>query len=320
MADLTSVGVTSGVPSSGTGTVGTINYLAAVGLPISNGSTSAPVTVAITGTASAVTSTMSALVVSLSPNSSVRTMTLSSNPTVILSSNPTVIPSSVFTVTLSSNPTVIASSDMAITSITSGTVAIGNAGTIAAVKSGLTLASSTDAALVVQISPLSVNPNGQQPSSNSSPVVISSNQSPFAIYVTSGTVTMSSNPTVIPSSVTSVSLSTTVGLTISSVIISTTTNATLVSSTPRQLCKVECFNLSTTPGFLKMYNLSSVPTAGSSLVFNRYPVPTNGFISTVEISDTYSTGLAYTFTANLIDSDTTAIQTSSTYVVNLHYR
>jgi len=101
---------------------------------------------------------------------------------------------------------------------------------------------------------------------------------------------------------------------------STTTNATLVSSTPRQLNKVECFNLSTTPGFLKMYNLSSVPTVGSSLVFNRYPVPTNGFISTVELSDTYSTGLAYTFTANLIDSDTTAIQTSSTYVVNLHYR
>jgi hypothetical protein len=107
MADLTSVGVTSGVPSSGTGTVATINYLTQVGAPISNGSTSAPVTVAITGNASAVTSSMNALVVVLSPNSSVRTTTLSSNPTVI--------PSSVATVTLSSNPT--------ITSLTSGTVA-----------------------------------------------------------------------------------------------------------------------------------------------------------------------------------------------------
>lgn len=124
MADLISVGVTSGVPSSGTGTVATINQLIAVGAPISNGSTSAPVTVAITGSASAVTSTMAALVTTLSPNSSARTValsssptvtlssaialssgivTLSSNPTVILSSNPTVIPSSAFQVTLTSN-------------------------------------------------------------------------------------------------------------------------------------------------------------------------------------------------------------------------
>jgi hypothetical protein len=176
MADLTSVGVTSGVPSSGTGTVGTINYLTQVGAPISNGSTSAPVTVAITGNASAVTSSMNALVVSISPNSSVRTMTLSSNPTVTLSSNPTVIASSVWTVTLSSNPTVIASSDAAITSISSGTVAIGNAGTIAAVKAANTAPSSADPGLVVSISPNSINANGQALMTGSAPVTIASDQ------------------------------------------------------------------------------------------------------------------------------------------------
>lgn len=312
MADLTSVGVTSGVPSSGTGTVGTINYLTAVGAPISNGSTTTPVTVAITGNASAVTSSMNALVVSLSPNSSVRTTTLSSNPTVI--------PSSVYTVTLSSNPTVIASSDMAITSLSSGVVALANGANVAAVKAGNTLASSADPALVVQISPLSVNPNGQQPSSNSSPVVISSNQSPFAIYVTSGTVTLSSNPTVIPSSVMSVAPSTTVGLTISSFILSTTTNATLVSSAARQLCKVEGFSISTTPVYVKMYNLSSVPTAGSSLVVNRYILQAPGFITTSELGDSYVTGLSYTVTSALADSDTTAVATSSAYTLSLHYR
>lgn len=312
MADLTSVGVTSGIPSSGTGTVATINYLTQVGSPISNGSTSALVTVAITGSASAVTSTMSALVVSLSPNSSVRTFTLSSNPTVI------------------------ASSDMAITSISSGLIAISNGANTAAVKAGNTLASSADPALVVQISPLSVNPNGQQPSSNSSPVVISSNQTVIPVYVSSGLITpssnftvilssnpttiLSSNPTVIPSSVTSVAPSTTVGLTISSVIISTTTNATLVSSTPRSLYKIEVFNISSTPGYLKMYNLASSPTVGSSLVVARYAAVSNGFISTTDIGDLYTTGLSYTFTTNLIDTDTTAIATSSTYIVNLHYR
>src|SRR6185436_3589535 len=157
MADLTSVGVTSGVPSSGTGTVATINQLIAVGAPISNGSTSAPVTVAITGNASAVTSSMNALVVSLSPNSSVRTMTLSSNPTVIASS--------VWTVTLSSNPTVIASSDMAITSISSGAVSIINGANTAAVMAGSSTPTSTCAALVVAISPNTQNANGQTTSS-----------------------------------------------------------------------------------------------------------------------------------------------------------
>src|SRR5882672_7362626 len=69
MADLTSVGVTSGVPSSGTGTAATINQLIIVGSPISNGSTSAPVLVNISGTSSTITSTMSALNVAVSPNS-----------------------------------------------------------------------------------------------------------------------------------------------------------------------------------------------------------------------------------------------------------
>jgi len=319
MADLTSVGVTSGVPSSGTGDVATINQLIKVGSPISNGSTSAPVIASLVGPSSTVTSSMTGVVTALSYISSA---TVLPSVTSLSSGTVNVTSGTLGTVVSLTSGTVNLTSGTlgTLVSLTSGIVGIGNAGTVAAVKAGNTLASSADPSLVVQISPLSVNPNGQQPSSNSSPVVISSNQSPYSIYVTSGTVTLSSNPTVIPSSVISVAPSTTVGLTISSVIMSTTTNATLVSSTPRQLNKVECFNLSTTPGFLKMYNLSSVPTVGSSLVFNRYPVPTNGFISTTELSDTYSTGLAYTFTANLIDSDTTAISNSSTYVVNLHYR
>lgn len=143
MADLTSVGVTSGIPSSGTGTVATINYLTQVGAPISNGSTSAPVTVAITGNASAVTSSMNALVVSLSPNSSVRTTTLSSNPTMI--------PSSVATVTLSSNPTVILSSNPTITSVSSGLIATrGSYGAPQLTQSSVSVAASSNNTLVTR--------------------------------------------------------------------------------------------------------------------------------------------------------------------------
>lgn len=135
MADLTSVGVTSGIPSSGTGTVATINYLAQVGSPISNGSTSAPVTVAITGNASAATSSMNALVVTLSPNSSVRTWTPSSNATVILSSVPTV--------TLSSNPTV--------TSVSSGLMAVrGQYGAPQLTQSSVSVAASSNNTLVTR--------------------------------------------------------------------------------------------------------------------------------------------------------------------------
>lgn len=69
MADLTSVGVTSGVPSSGTGTVATINQLIAVGSPISNGSTTTPVIAQILAGSSTVTSTMAGVVTVISPNS-----------------------------------------------------------------------------------------------------------------------------------------------------------------------------------------------------------------------------------------------------------
>lgn len=152
MVDLTSVGVTSGVPSSGTGDVATINYLTQVGAPISNGSTSAPVTVAITGAASAVTSTMSALVTTLSPNSSARTVTLSSNPTVILSSNPT------------------------IASVSSGATTIIFGSNVAVVTGDSSLPTSSMPALLVAMSPNGINANGQTTKANSAPVTLASDQ------------------------------------------------------------------------------------------------------------------------------------------------
>lgn len=230
MADLTSVGVTSGIPSSGTGSVATLNYLTQVGAPISNGSTSAPVTVAITGNSSFVTSSMNALVVVLSPNSSVRTQTLSSNPTVI--------PSSVATVSLSSNPTVIPSSAVSVT----------------------------------PSSAISLNSDGWTPLS---------------------------------------------------AIMSSGTNSTLVKGSAASLFKVEAFNNSTMPGYLKLYNLSTAPTPGSSLVWLRFLVPGNsgggGLVTEYSGGVTAGTGIGYTFTGGIADSDTTAVS-AATYIVNIHYK
>lgn len=126
---------------------------------------------------SAVTSTMSAQVVAISSLSAQHTVVLSSNPTVILSSAAQVtltsntVAVSSGTVTLSSNPTV--------TSVTSGSFSIINGANTAAVKAASTAPGATDPALVVTISPNSVNANGGTTSSNSAPVV---NADQYAAY------------------------------------------------------------------------------------------------------------------------------------------
>lgn len=129
MADLTSVGVTSGVPSSGTGTVATINQLIAVGSPISNGSTTTPVIVNISGASSVVTSSMSALNVALSPNSAA--ITISSG-----------------TIT-----TVGSISSGTLASLSSGSVVISNGANQAQVLAGSSTITSTMAGLVAVLSP-----------------------------------------------------------------------------------------------------------------------------------------------------------------------
>lgn len=91
MANLTSVGVTSGVPTSGTGTVSTIDNLLAVGSPISDGTTNL---VAVKAASTAPIATDKALVVALSPNSvnANGQATMANSAPVVLASNQTSIP------------------------------------------------------------------------------------------------------------------------------------------------------------------------------------------------------------------------------------
>lgn len=102
MPNLTSVGVTAGVPTSGTGTVSTLDQVLAQGVPISDGT----------------------------------------------------------------------------------------ATNIAAIKAASTAPLATDKALVVAISPNSVNANGQATMANSAPVVIASNQASFPVTIAAGTAYM----------------------------------------------------------------------------------------------------------------------------------
>lgn len=66
MSNLTSVGITAGVPTSGTGTVSTIDQLLAAGVPISDGTTNL---VAVKAASTSPVAGDKALVVSISPNS-----------------------------------------------------------------------------------------------------------------------------------------------------------------------------------------------------------------------------------------------------------
>lgn len=91
MSNLTSVGVTSGVPTSGTGTVSTIDNLLALGSPISDGTTNL---VAVKAASTAPAAADKALVVSISPNSvnANGQATMANSAPVVLASNQASIP------------------------------------------------------------------------------------------------------------------------------------------------------------------------------------------------------------------------------------
>lgn len=119
MPNLTSVGITSGIPTSGTGTVSTIDALMASGLPVTNAGTFA-----------------------------------------------------------------VQATNAAETTKVIGTVRIADAASLATIKAASTAPVVTDTALVVAISPNSVNANGSAISSASAPVVIASDQAAVQIKQT----------------------------------------------------------------------------------------------------------------------------------------
>src|SRR5216684_5439238 len=163
MANLLTVGITSGVPSSGTGTVSTIDNLLLQGIPISNGSTS--LVVAITSAASA-TSSMNGLVVSISPNS-----VNANGQATMANSAPVTIASNQTPLAVSSTGAIVSIST-AVTSIVA--ISSGPGGTPAAVKGSLTAASTTAPALTMTLSPNSVGliTLGQAVSSASVPITV----------------------------------------------------------------------------------------------------------------------------------------------------
>lgn len=101
-----------------------------------------------------------------------------------------------------------------------------------------------------------------------------------------------------------------------------TTNATSVKASAAQLGVLVAINVSTVARFLKLYNKASAPTVGTDTPVWVVPIPagSNGAGVAVPIPGglAFSTGLAYAITANIADSDNTAVAAGDV-VVNLGY-
>jgi len=86
---------------------------------------------------------------------------------------------------------------------------------------------------------------------------------------------------------------------------------------------ITAFNTGSAPVYLKFHNLAIAPTAGTTPVVHIWTIPanTNGAGFTLPIPDglDFSTGIAFSITGAVGDSDTTAI-TADKVVVNLLYK
>jgi hypothetical protein len=96
------------------------------------------------------------------------------------------------------------------------------------------------------------------------------------------------------------------------------TTAVLVSSRAGCVTKIECFNNSTTGGYLKLYDSPPGTTpSGSSTPFVRIYVPPDGVELTYCDHLQFYQGLWYRFTTGIADNDNTA-PAASQFVVNIY--
>lgn len=298
MANLTTVGLTAGAGSSGTGTVSTLdNVIGAAGTANTNVQTvqgiasMTPLKVDGSGVTQPVSvASLPSQAVTNAGTFAVQNTTATPAGTNVIGH---VIADTGSTTAVTALPAIPAGTN------TIGSVKVTDGTNTSAVKAASTAPAATDPALVVSISPNSVNANGQATMANSAPVVLASNQSTLPVSITPVT---------------------SGGTTLSSTIMAASTNATSVKSSAGQVYKIECFNNSTSLGYLKIYNTATAPTAGSGTPVLRYMVPANGgFVSTLEVGDAFATGIGYTFTGGIADADTTSVSASQ-FLVNIHYK
>jgi hypothetical protein len=99
-----------------------------------------------------------------------------------------------------------------------------------------------------------------------------------------------------------------------------TTNATSVKTAAGTLGIIKAYNNGSSPAYLKLYDLATTPTVGTSTVADSHMMPAGGglCLNLGPAGDAYSTGIAFAITANAVDTDATAVAANQV-IVNLSY-
>lgn len=102
------------------------------------------------------------------------------------------------------------------------------------------------------------------------------------------------------------------------------TNATLTKNAAGSVYNIQAFNNGATIGYLKFYNKASSPTVGTDTPVTTILIPANssslgaGAVISLPVPKNFSTGIAWALTANVADSDTTAVAANQ-FVINFDY-
>jgi hypothetical protein len=108
-----------------------------------------------------------------------------------------------------------------------------------------------------------------------------------------------------------------------SAISAASTNATVVKSSAGQVYAIYVTNTNASPRYIKLYNVSSSPTVGTTTVFARAMIPAdttgNGFVVPIPAGVEFTTGIAYGLTTGSADNDTGTVAAGE-IIVNVWYK
>ncbi len=99
-----------------------------------------------------------------------------------------------------------------------------------------------------------------------------------------------------------------------------TTNATVIKASQGNVYGIEVFNNGAAARYLKFYNASSSPTVGTTTTVKVLMIPAGGGVMmSYPAGIQFSTGISIATTANLVDTDTTAVAINE-MAININYK
>ena len=138
----------------------------------------------------------------------------------------------------------------------------------------------------------------------------------------SGTFWQATQPVSIAATVaTSPAAATSGGATPYHLVSAASTNATSVKASAGVVSSVSAFNTNASPRYLKLFDKASAPTLGTDTPVLTYLIPPSngGFTKAYPVGVQFSTGIALAITANMADTDNSAVGASDV-CVNIAYK